>query len=81
MDLRFGQSFKDTMTCNATATQGKVGTASNIIVPGDPTGSVLSLRFHATDSKRMPPVAVSNLDPTGSQVIDAWITALTACPY
>ena len=80
MDLRFGQSLADTMTCNADVTQGNVGTASKIVVPGSPTASVLSLRFHATDSARMPPVAVSILDPTGSQVIDDWITSLAACP-
>jgi len=80
MDLRFGQSLKDTVTCNAAVTQGNVGAGSKIVVPGDPTTSVMSLRFHATDSKRMPPVAVSILDPTGSKVIDDWITSLTACP-
>jgi uncharacterized repeat protein (TIGR03806 family) len=80
MDLRYGQSFKDTMTCNAAVTQGNVGAASKIIVPGAPMMSAMSLRIHATDSKRMPPVAVSILDPTGSQVIDDWITGLTSCP-
>ena len=80
MDLRFGESLKDTATCNAAVTQGNVGAASKIVVPGDPTTSAMSLRFHATDSKRMPPVAVSILDPTGSKVIDDWITSLTACP-
>jgi uncharacterized repeat protein (TIGR03806 family) len=80
MDLRFGQSFKDTVTCNAATTQGSVGGSSTIIVPGAPATSVLSLRVHANDSKRMPPVAVSIMDPTGSKVIDDWITSLTTCP-
>jgi len=35
---------------------------------------------HATDAKRMPPVAVSVLDPVGSAAIDDWIRSLTACP-
>ena len=45
-----------------------------------PQDSILSLRLHATDSKRMPPVAVSVTDLLGTQVIDNWITSLTACP-
>jgi uncharacterized repeat protein (TIGR03806 family) len=80
MDLRFSQAFKDTVTCNADNTQGTVGTATKLIAPGAPQNSVMSLRLHATDSKRMPPVAVSVTDPLGTQVIDDWITSLTACP-
>lgn len=80
LDLRFGQSFEATATCNADVTQGNVGAGSKIIVPGSPATSVLSLRFHANDSKRMAPVAVSLLDPVGSNVIDGWIGSLTTCP-
>jgi hypothetical protein len=49
-------------------------------VPGEPQNSILSLRMHATDAKRMPPVAVSVTDPLGSKVVDDWISSLTACP-
>jgi len=80
MDLRYFKSLQDTATCNADNTQGPIGDASKLIVPTDPAHSVLSLRFHASDSKRMPPVAVSVLDPLGAQVVDDWITSLTACP-
>jgi uncharacterized repeat protein (TIGR03806 family) len=80
MDLRFSMAFKDTVTCNAVNTQGLVGTATKLLVPGSPTTSILSLRVHATDAKRMPPVAVSIVDPLGSKVIDDWITGVTACP-
>lgn len=80
MDLRYAQALKDTVTCNADNTQGMVGSATKLVAPGSPDMSVLSLRFHATDSKRMPPVAVSVTDPLGTQVIDDWISSLTACP-
>jgi uncharacterized repeat protein (TIGR03806 family) len=80
MDLRYTQSLKDTATCNATNTQGPIGEATKLIVPGDPASSIVSIRLHATDSKRMPPVAVSVTDTTGTSVLDAWITSLTACP-
>jgi uncharacterized repeat protein (TIGR03806 family) len=80
MDLRYAESFKDTATCNATNTQGTVDGAALLIVPGAPGSSILSRRLHATDTKRMPPVAVSVTDQAGSKLIDDWIGALTSCP-
>jgi uncharacterized repeat protein (TIGR03806 family) len=80
MDLRYALTLHDTATCNAMNTQGMVGTATQLIAPGMPDASILSLRLHATDSKRMPPVAVSLTDPTGTAVIDDWIRSLSTCP-
>jgi uncharacterized repeat protein (TIGR03806 family) len=80
MDLRYAKSFKDTITCNADNTQGAVNGATKLIVPGSPQNSILSQRLHATDSKRMPPVAVSVTDPLGTRLVDDWISSLTACP-
>jgi len=80
MDLRYAASLADTKTCNADNTQGTVDGATKIIFPGMPDASVLSQRLHATDSKRMPPVAVSVTDTLGTTVIDDWITSLTTCP-
>jgi uncharacterized repeat protein (TIGR03806 family) len=80
MDLRLLRSFKDTNTCNATNTQGAVGAADKLLVPGNPAQSIVSLRMRATDSKRMPQIAVSVTDPLGTQVVDDWIRSLTACP-
>ena len=80
MDLRFARTLKETGTCNVDNSQGAIGGATKLLVPGAPESSVLSLRIHATDAKRMPPVAVSVLDPVGSAVIDDWIRSLTACP-
>ncbi len=80
MDLRYTTSFANTLTCNAPATEGAVQGASTLIVPGDPTHSVLSLRFRATDVNRMPPLDVSITDPTGAALLDQWITAVKTCP-
>jgi uncharacterized repeat protein (TIGR03806 family) len=80
MDLRYAQALKDTATCNATNTQGPIGSATKLIAPGDPQSSIVSIRLHATDAKRMPPVAVSVTDPLGTALLDQWITSLTACP-
>jgi uncharacterized repeat protein (TIGR03806 family) len=82
MDLRFGETFKETQTCDADPTQGQVEGVPNakILMPGAPNLSVLSLRMHATDTKRMPPVAVSITDPLGGKLLDDWISSVTACP-
>ena len=80
LDLRFTQAFKDTATCNAANTQGPIAGATKLLVPGSPSTSILSVRVHATDSKRMPPVAVSITDPLGSKLVDDWITSVAACP-
>jgi len=80
MDLRYAQALVDTKTCNAINTQGTVGAASKLVAPGAPDASILSLRLHATDGKRMPPVGVSVTDTDGAALIDEWISSLTACP-
>jgi uncharacterized repeat protein (TIGR03806 family) len=80
LDLRFATAFAGTDTCNKTNTQGPVNGATVLIAPGMPMQSIMSLRLHATDSKRMPPVAVRVIDDAGAAVVDEWITSLTACP-
>ena len=80
MDLRFAQALADTKTCDATNTQGPVMGATKLVMPGSPDASILSLRLHASDNKRMPPVGVSITDSAGAAVVDEWIRSLTACP-
>ncbi len=80
LDLRYVQSFADTVSCNADNTQGEVGGATKLIVPGSPDDSILSKRMHAGGSKRMPPVGVSITDPVGTMVVDDWISSLSGCP-
>lgn len=80
MDLRYTQLLQNTMTCGVDNTQGAVGGATRLIVAGQPEDSILSLRMHATDSKRMPPVSVTVIDAVGTMVVDNWISSLTACP-
>ncbi len=80
MDLRYATSFHDTQTCNAQNTQGAIGNVQTILTPGSPVQSILSLRVHATDGKRMPALAVSVLDPMGTKLVDAWISSVATCP-
>jgi uncharacterized repeat protein (TIGR03806 family) len=80
MDLRSANSLADTKTCAEMNTQGPVGGAMQLVVPGNPDQSILSLRLHATDNKRMPPVGVTLTDDAGATVVDEWIRSLAACP-
>ncbi len=57
---------------------GVVG--AQILTPGSPEKSLLSLRPHSTGASRMPPIASSVVDTAGLAVVDDWIKALAACP-
>jgi uncharacterized repeat protein (TIGR03806 family) len=80
MDLRIANTLADTKTCAAMNTQGPVAGAMQLVVPGNPDQSILSLRMHATDNKRMPPVGVTVTDDAGAAVVDEWIRSLSVCP-
>jgi uncharacterized repeat protein (TIGR03806 family) len=80
-DFRFATSLLDTKTCNAKPQEGDLGVKGALLLaPGSPSQSLISLRMHALDVNRMPPLASSVVDTTGSKLVDDWITALTACP-
>ena len=53
--------------------------ALSCIAPGMPAQSIVSLRMHALDANRMPPLATHVVDTAGTGLIDAWITSLTSC--
>jgi len=81
MVLTYGTPFKDTVTCNVDPEAGDIGIAGGkLIVPGNPTQSILSRRPHDLGANRMPPLASSIVDDKGTKVVDDWITSLTACP-
>jgi hypothetical protein len=82
MDLRFATPFASTNTCNAVPlAEENFGSASNrLVLPGSPSGSIVSLRMHTLDGRRMPPLASAIVDAQGTTVIDSWIRGLTGCP-
>jgi hypothetical protein len=53
---------------------------AQVIAPGKPELSVLSLRVHALDLRRMPPLSSSVVDTQGASMLDAFITSLPGCP-
>ena len=81
MDLRFATALADTKTCLVAPTIDDFGQAdAGIIKPGLPEQSILALRVHATNAKRMPPLARQIVDPQGAPLIDDWIRGIAACP-
>ncbi|RYE87245.1 MAG: hypothetical protein EOO75_14740, partial [Myxococcales bacterium] len=80
-DYRFATPFAAMGVCDATPQSGDLGVeGARVITPGDPARSVLSLRVHALDSKRMPPLGSSVVDEQGVALIDSFITSLQGCP-
>jgi len=81
LDLRYARTFAETRLCNGMPAAGDLGVAgASILVPGQPERSVLSLRLHAADDKRMPPLASLLPDTEAIETVDAWIRSLTTCP-
>jgi uncharacterized repeat protein (TIGR03806 family) len=80
-DMRFNIPFADAHLCNEAAHEGDLGvTNAKLIAPGDPSHSLVSLRTHTVGQGKMPPLARSLVDESGTAAIDEWITSLTACP-
>jgi uncharacterized repeat protein (TIGR03806 family) len=82
IDVRYVTAFADTNLCNVPIVRGTGDplVPQTRLVPGDPTNSTISFRMHDTGVYRMPKIGSLVVDPTGTQVIDDWITAITACP-
>jgi len=67
--------------CNVAPTTGDLGvTGSRLLLPGDPSRTVMSLRMRATGVHRMPPISSGAVDAAGTALFDAWVTSLRACP-
>jgi hypothetical protein len=81
MDLRYSTPFAGTQTCLAVPHVDDLGIPDGrILQPGVPDRSILSLRVHATDVKRMPPLGRATVDPKGSALLDDWIRSISTCP-
>jgi uncharacterized repeat protein (TIGR03806 family) len=83
IDLRASVSFAAMNLCNVDPNKGDLGVmGSKRIAPNDPARSVVLLRMQAPDKVRgrMPQLASSVLDPTGTGLVTSWIKSLTTCP-
>ena len=81
LDLLFSTALADMGICDAAPENGNMGIAGAVLLePGDSALSLISLRMHALDSFRMPTLGSRVVDPQGTQLVDAWISGLAACP-
>lgn len=81
MDLRFGLTLAELGVCDQAPRAGDLDLAdARLLVPGDPARSLISARMHTLGSTRMPGLGSAIVDTTGTDLIDAWISSLTACP-
>ncbi len=80
IDFRFSSAINEVGVCDALPQQGDLGVANaHLLIPGDPFNSIISLRMHALDVHRMPPLATSVIDEEGTSVIDDWILTPDVC--
>lgn len=81
LDLLYETPEVSMNICNVDPQEGDLGVAgAKLLVPGDPSKSLMSLRMHALDSNRMPDVGTKVVDPLGTTVVDEWINSIAACP-
>jgi uncharacterized repeat protein (TIGR03806 family) len=79
-ELSFSIPSPELRACDWWPSFGDLGvTGARVLVPGDPSRSLLSLRPHHIGAGQMPPLARSTVDPEGTRRIDAWIEAWTSC--
>lgn len=80
-DGRWTTASADMGLCGASPQKGSLGDSTNeLVAPGDPAHSIVSLRMHSTGGDRMPQVGSYVVDDAGVALIDAWIAAMTGCP-
>jgi hypothetical protein len=86
-DLRYSTPLQNANICNVMVAKGMVpgSTSTTILVPSQPTSSVLWIRMNEPPSEddstgRMPQIGTHVVDAQGLQLIGDWISALTTCP-
>jgi uncharacterized repeat protein (TIGR03806 family) len=80
LDLRNDVPLAMTGLCGE-PTAGNLGlTNPRIIVPRDPSRSVILARMRSLDERRMPKLASRVVDEVGVAAVEAWIKDLAACP-
>ena len=67
--------------CNEPPTLSDLGIDdAQLVLPGDASKSILSLRMHAIGANSMPPMGKNAVDIYGVGLIDSWIESLRKCP-
>jgi uncharacterized repeat protein (TIGR03806 family) len=81
LDLRFDTLLADMNICEIEPQEGDLSqNGAQLLVPGNPLLSILSLRMHAMDLNRMPETGSNVVDETGTNLVDQWILSIDNCP-
>lgn len=81
-DFRYSVSIDAMNSCNLPPLLDDFGLLDALLLyPGNPSKSIISLRMHALDGKRMPPIGTDIVDTVAASVIDAWISAPDVCDF
>jgi uncharacterized repeat protein (TIGR03806 family) len=81
VDLRFSTPLARAGVCDVPPELGELNVpGARLVAPGHPERSLVSLRMHARDTVRMPPLATREVDTAGTALVDAWIASLSGCP-
>lgn len=79
-DARITTPLASSKLCGAAPLIGDLGVPSaKLLAPASPATSLISIRAHASNAHRMPPIPRAAHDP-GLTVLDQWIGELPACP-
>lgn len=85
IDLRAETAFGSTRLCNAQPNEGRVWDVGvwdeqRLIVPGEPTHSILFLRMNTLGFFRMPPLGTDVVHTQATSLMAEWIESIGTCP-
>ena len=81
IDFRFTTADEDIGVCNQPPSQGDLGVdGARLLVPGDPSKSIIALRMNRRGVDQMPPIGSNVIDTNGVALVEAWIQSLSECP-
>jgi uncharacterized repeat protein (TIGR03806 family) len=81
LDLRAATPLAEASLCDEQPQGSDLGVAgARLVVPGEPSRSLVSLRIHDLGLDRMPPLGSQVVDPEGTELVDGWIAGMSSCP-
>lgn len=80
-DMRWSTPLESSSMCGAPPSEGDLGAAgAQVLSPGDPARSMVSIRMKRLGAGRMPLLGSNVVDADGVALVDAWIASTPSCP-
>ena len=80
LDLRYTTPLASSNGCDRVPQAGELGLANaRIIAPGAAARSVLVARMNRRDTQAMPPLASTEVDTAGVDLLSRWVNSLASC--